>query len=153
MDGSVATYLKEIDTPFTFGDLMNKGFLGTEDYEGSGRWKYREVPIKDKVGRNLRLWNMGAVIPKGKSKSDILHYKAERLVWGQQSDDPEKVSIIEELLWDDGRKELRFCYRTMSAKKGAWTWGQYALIAPKTDIEELLNLAAVKGMLSLGGQT
>jgi len=128
---------------------MQKGFFEANDYQThpQTKRKYREIPIFDRKNHPLRIWMFGQVIPKDKSK--VRHYEVGRLVWGQQSDSPEKVMIIEELQWEDGRKELRFCYRILTHKTGAWHWGQYALMTPRSDIEEMLSLAAEKGMLSL----
>ena len=61
---------------------------------------------------------------------------------------------IEELYWD-ARKvtELRFGYFIIGKngkKKGRWTWGQFALIAPKKpnhDIQDLIGFAKKKGLL------
>ena len=110
--------------------------------------KVREIPIKDRSGKTLRLKLEGSTTPKGGSKKDKSHYKISKVVWGQQSNAPDKVILIEELLWDDGRKELRFGYRTQTHKKSLW-WGQFALMAPVKDIEELLQLAKDKGLVHL----
>ena len=101
----------------------------------------REIPIKDRTGRNLRLKLQGSATKKGAPKTDKIPYTVGKVVWGQQSNAPDKVILIEELLWGDGRKELRFCYRTQTHKKGVWWWGQFALMVPIHDIEELLQLA------------
>ena len=84
---------------------------------------------------------------KGAPKKDKLSYEIGKVVWGQQSNAPDKVILIEELLWGDGRKELRFCYRTQTHKKGVWWWGQSALMVPLHDIEELLQLAKENGLI------
>jgi hypothetical protein len=109
----------------------------------------REIPIKDKTGKNLLLKLGGSSIPKGKTRKDRLDYKISKVVWGQQSNAPDKVILIEELLWEDNRKELRFCYRTQDHKKGRWWWGQFALMVPVQDIEELLKLARENGLISI----
>ena len=109
--------------------------------------KVREIPIKDKSGKNLILSLHGSASQKGMPKEPRLPYEVKKVVWGQQSNAPEKVILIEELLWDDGRKELRFCYRTQTHKEGLWWWGQSALMVPVSDIEELLQLAKEKGLI------
>ena len=123
---------------------MQKGFLDSKD-------KIWEIPVKDRLGKNLILTKRrGSVIPKGKSAQDRLWFNIDRLVWGRQSDYSDKVIFIEELNWEhDKRKELRFGYRTLSHKKGTWHWGQYALIAPLSDVQELLSYAVKKGMIIL----
>ena len=82
--------------------------------------KVREIPIKDRTGKTLHLKLDGRVTPKRKLKKDKLHFKISKVVWGQQSNDQDKVLLIEELTWDDGRKELRFGYRTQTHEKGLW---------------------------------
>ena len=109
----------------------------------------REIPVKDRTGRKLRLKLEGSSTPKGMSKKEKFPYKISKVVWGQQSNAPDKVILIEELLWGDGRKELRFCYRTQTHEKGLWWWGQFALMVPVKDIEELLQLAKEKGLIHL----
>jgi len=109
----------------------------------------REIPIKDKTGKNLCLKLVGSFTPKGMPKEVKIPYTISKVVWGQQSNAPDKVILIEELLWGDGRKELRFCYRTQDHKKGRWWWGQFALMVPVKDIEELLQLAKEKGLIHL----
>jgi hypothetical protein len=137
--------------------LAKKGFIGLTNFKQAGNGKrYCDIPVKDKKGNDLRVWvNTGFVIPKGfKSKMYAEPYSIDRLVWGLPSDNPEKVVMVQELRWKDERKELRFCYYTVSSetnktRKGVWTWGQYALITPKEDIEELLRYATEMEMLSL----
>jgi hypothetical protein len=121
---------------------MIKGYFLEED-------KVREIPIKDRTGKNLHLKLEGSVTPKGKLKKDKLHFKISKVVWGQQSNDQTKIILIEELVWDDGRKELRFGYRPQTHEKGLWWWGQSALMAPVNDIKELLQLAKEKGLIEI----
>ncbi|OLS14558.1 MAG: hypothetical protein RBG13Loki_1841 [Promethearchaeota archaeon CR_4] len=109
----------------------------------------REIPIHDRTGKNLRLNTDGSIIPKGQHAKDKVSFKIGKVVWGQQSDAPEKVILIEEILWEDGRKELRFGYRTITHEKGAWWWGESALMTPIEDIQELLHLARKNGLLSI----
>lgn len=109
----------------------------------------REIPIKDRTGKNLILTLEGSSTSKGMSKKVKFPYKISKVVWGQQSNAPDKVILIEELLWGDGRKELRFCYRTQTHEKGLWWWGQFALMVPIGDIQELLKLAEEKGLLTI----
>lgn len=134
---------------------LNKGFLDLSQSTSlpDGR-KFWDIPLKDHKGNSLRLWvNMGFVIPKGKTKADRRPYARTKAIWGQQSDDSDKVILIEELLWDDGRKEIRLGYYTTTAdsapkRSGVWTWGQFALMAPEADLKELLAFAKEKGFLA-----
>jgi hypothetical protein len=118
----------------------------------SDEMKEREIPIRDRTGSTLILHrHRGSITPKGKTKRDKKRFKYGKVVWGQQSGtekDP-KVILIEEILWENGRKELRFGYRTLTHKKGVWWWGQSALMAPIEDIQELLKLAKDNGLLSM----
>jgi hypothetical protein len=109
----------------------------------------REIPIRDRTGKKLCLKLQGSFTPKGKSKKDKVPYRVGKVVWGQQSNAPDKVILIEELLWGNGEKSLRFCYRTQTHKKGLWWWGQFALMVPIHDIEELLQLAKENGLIQL----
>jgi hypothetical protein len=108
----------------------------------------REIPIKDRTGKNLRLKLGGSFTPKGKPREVKIPYSVSKVVWGQQSNAPDKVILIEELLWKNGRKELRFCYRTQDHKKGRWWWGQFALMVPIEDFKELLQLAKENGLIT-----
>ena len=119
---------------------MRKGYFSEND-------KIREIPIKDRINKSLFLKTEGQVIPKGGSKGEVIHFKINKVVWGQQSNAEDKIILIEELEWDNGDKELRFGYRTQTHEKGIWWWGEYVLMAPVNDIEELLSLAKEKGFL------
>lgn len=109
----------------------------------------REIPIKDGRGKTLILKLHGSASRKGEPKKVRFSYTVSKVVWGQQTNAPDKVILIEELLWSDGRKELRFCYRTQTHKKRLWWWGQSALMVPVSDIEELLQMAKENGIIQL----
>lgn len=109
------------------------------------------LKVKDKTGHYMTLNKWGSVTPKGKNKKDKVRFKRRKVVWGQQSgteNDP-KVILIEEIVWNGGKKELRFGYRTVTHKQGRWGWGQFALMTPIEDFLELLNLAKENGLLEL----
>jgi hypothetical protein len=108
---------------------------------------HREVPLLDKAGRKLSLKLKGSATQKGKPKTDKIYYRISRVVWGIQTTVNDKIILIEELVFDDGRKELRFSYYTQRHKDGKWAWGQFALIVPPEDIAELLALAQEKGLM------
>jgi hypothetical protein len=55
---------------------------------------------------------------------------------------------LEEIEWEsDKRIELRMAYYTTS-KTGHWWWGQFALMIPRKDLEELLRYGRERGLLS-----
>lgn len=71
----------------------------------------------------------------------------EKLIWAQQSDKQEKIILLEEIVWTtDKRTELRLGYYTTD-RYGSWSWGQFALMIPKVDFEELLAFAKEKRIL------
>lgn len=124
---------------------MKKGYFSAET-----KSQYRKIPIKDEngKGKELILKDYARITPKGKKEKERI--RIGKVVWGQQSGTSEanpKVILIEELIWNDGRRELRFGYRTVTHRRKVWWWGESALMAPIGDIRELLELAKSKGML------
>jgi hypothetical protein len=121
---------------------MKKGFFDKND----GQWV---IPIADKHGNYLDL-RKGRV-HTARHKYDIkekIRFKVKRTLWCQQSDEPEKIIILEEIEWESNKKtELRIGYYTTS-KTGHWWWGQFALMIPQKDLEELLRYGREKGFLS-----
>jgi hypothetical protein len=109
--------------------------------------KVREVPLVDGAGKRLLLKLSGSAAQKGKPKASKINYKINKVVWGKQSNVQDKIILIEELVFDDDRKELRFSYYMQRHKDGRWAWGQFALMVPPEDIEELLILAREKGLM------
>jgi len=120
---------------------MSQGFFSETDTS-------REIPVKDRQGKMLRLKNEGSILPQGKSENDRVHFRIGKVVWRQQSNYPQKVILIEQLLWPDGTEELRFGYRITTSKKGVWWWGESALMAPLDDVQALLQLAKEKKLIS-----
>jgi hypothetical protein len=62
----------------------------------------------------------------------------------------DKVAILEELEFDDGKRELRLGYYIIGHRgrmKGKWAWGQYALFIPAEDLVKLVEKAREKGIL------
>lgn len=119
---------------------MNKGYFDRNTDE----WI---VPIADKHGNSLHLRKDGLARNKYSHKEKT-QFQVQKLVWAQQSDYPEKIIILEEIVWADNRTELRLGYYTTS-RTGHWWWGQYAVMIPKKDLEELLAYAVEKQILSL----
>ena len=121
---------------------MEKGYFDSKDSE----WIIR---IKDKHGNHLDLKK--GKIHYARDKLDPtkrFKFIVNRVVWGQQSNAPEKVILIEEIQWlADNRTEIRFGYYIFT-KDGKWWWGQFAPMIPKRDVRELLKYAEEKGMFS-----
>ena len=134
---------------------MEKGFFDRDEWtwqDKAGRRKYRVITrAKDHHGNPLKLWNRGSSGAKGDKGTRRIH-EVGKLVWGIQSDYNEKVIVLEELMLKGGRTELRLGYRTVTAdtnkkRKGVWWWGESALMVPPSDLRELFELAADRGML------
>lgn len=121
---------------------MKKGFFDEND----DHWI---VAIADKHGNNLNLHKKRVHSARHKyDREKKLQFKVKRLVWCQQSDVPSKVIILEEIEWEsDKRTELRMGYYATS-RTGHWWWGQFALMIPRKDLEELLRYGREKGLLS-----
>lgn len=119
---------------------MKKGFFDKNNDE----WV---IPITDRKGKKLNLKKGRMHTARDKYSQKVKRFQVRKLVWGQQSDNPEKIIVLEEIVWDDNRHELRLGYYTTS-KSGHWWWGQYALMIPQKDLEEILRYAMDKRMLN-----
>ncbi len=122
---------------------MRKGFFAESD-------RVREIPIKDGTDKFLRLKKSGSITPKGRPQ-ERERFDIGRVIWGQQSTNPDIVILIEELIWMDGKRELRFGYWTTTHEKKKWWWGQSALITPIDDIQELIRFAEGKNLMPQKG--
>ncbi len=119
-----------------------KGYFGEKDTN----WI---VPITDRVGNRLDLKKGRIHYARDKLTGEQKAFEVKRLVWAQQSDCPEKIIVLEEIVFsDDGGHGLRLGYYTTS-RTGHWWWGQYALMIPREDLEELLIYARDNNMLSI----
>lgn len=119
---------------------MNKGYFD----ELSQDWT---IPIQDKRGRPLNLSK--DQVHKARDKSDpskTTNFKVTRMVWGQQTDLPEKVNFIAEILWSDGDISCWLCYYIFD-RYGKWAFGQFGPMMPITDLRELYEYAHEKGIL------
>lgn len=79
-----------------------------------------------------------------------MNFSIEKYVTLQQSNYPEKTFVLQEILFDDGNKEIRIGYYIIGKKprmQGKWVWGQYCPFIPKHDFEKLLDKAKEKGIL------
>lgn len=121
---------------------MRKGFFD----ENNDEWI---TGIADKHGKHLDLHKGRVHTARHKyNRERKLQFEVRRLVWCQQSDAPKKIILLEEIKWKSSKKtELRFGYYTTS-KTGHWWWGQFALMIPKEDLEELLEYGRERGLLS-----
>lgn len=76
------------------------------------------------------------------------HYKIVEQIHKFQSDDPEKAIVLQKILFDDGRIEIRLAYYIIGKKpkmKGQWVWGQFATLMPIKDFQAIYNEAKSKG--------
>src|SRR5437867_1909933 len=103
--------------------------------------------------RTISLPGLPALKPKRwyQEKASLIKCPIKRMAWVQQSDNPGKVIILEEI--DFGQKhELRLRYHIMGKKpgsRGRWTFGQYAPILPVSDFLALLQVALKNGLLTV----
>lgn len=120
--------------------MMLKGYF----YEKDTNWV---VPIERK-GKMIVLKKEHTARDKITGEKNA--FSVKRVIWTQQSNDPEKIIILEEFVWESGKRKgetyFRIGYYT-TAKSGAWWWGQFALMIPENDFEELLTYAREKNML------
>jgi len=64
---------------------------------------------------------------------------------------PEKRFILQELLFETGKKRIRIGYYIIGKKpkmKGKWVWGQSCPMFPEQDIKKLLEKAKSKGIIN-----
>jgi len=62
----------------------------------------------------------------------------------------EKIFVLQEILFKDGKKELRLGYYIIGKKpraKGKWVWGQFCPFFPKKDLIKLIEKAKKEGIL------
>jgi hypothetical protein len=122
---------------------MRKGYFDQSD---SG-WI---IPITDKYGHPLDLGKDRTRSAKIKEEPEKkIYFTVERCAWIQQSDLGDKIIVLQMLRFEEKRglrnkREIRFCYYTTS-RTGHWWWGQFAVMIPQSDFEELLDLAREKG--------
>lgn len=67
-----------------------------------------------------------------------------------QSDLPSKILCLQNIEFDDGRKEVRLGYYIIGKKPkmlGRWVWGQYAALMPVKDFKKLIRKAEEKGWI------
>jgi len=78
------------------------------------------------------------------------NFKIGRYVSLRQSNYSEKIFVLQEILFKDGKKELRLGYYIIGKKpraKGKWVWGQFCPFFPKKDLIKLIEKAKKEGIL------
>jgi len=102
--------------------------------------KFKKLP-------KLKIKDSGSLVDiDGKRKK----FKIGKYVTLRQSNYPEKIFVLQEILFEDGKKELRIGYYIIGKKprsKGKWVWGQYCPFFPKQDLKKLIEKARKKGIL------
>lgn len=95
----------------------------------------------------LRIKKSGSLIDiNGKRKK----FKIGEYVTLKQSNYPKKKFVLQEILFEDGKKELRVGYYIIGKKprsKDKWVWGQFCPLFPKKDLERLIQKAKNKGII------
>ena len=83
-------------------------------------------------------------------KNKRRNYKIIKEIRLRQSTYPEKIFVLQELLFKNGKKEIRIGYYIIGKKgkmKGKWVWGQYCPLFPRKDLEKLIKLAKKEGFI------
>jgi len=76
----------------------------------------RVIPIEDRTGQYLKMKNKGSFKVKGKHKKR--KFDIGKTVWLQQSDNSEKIILIEEILWYNGKREDSVTVQQMQRAAG-----------------------------------
>ena len=108
--------------------------------------------------------NEQPVLPSRKGKRGTLvdpnggrlHFTITDEIRKPQSDLPSKIIVLERILFDDGRIELRLGYYIIGKKPkmfGKWVWGQYCTLLPVRDFTAIVSQAQRLGWLSDTEQT
>lgn len=67
-----------------------------------------------------------------------------------QSDNRDKLIVLQRIEFEHGRKEIRLGYYIIGKKpkmKGRWVWGQFATLMPLRDFKTLIHRAVKRGWL------
>lgn len=78
------------------------------------------------------------------------NFKIGKYITLRQSNYPGKIFVLQEILFEDGKKELRLGYYIIGKKPGAknrWVWGQYCPFFPKRDLIKLIRKAKEAAIL------
>lgn len=77
-------------------------------------------------------------------------FKIGEYVTLKQSNYPGKIFVLQEIFFEDGKKEIRVGYYILGKKprmKNKWTWGQFCPFFPKKDLVALIKKAKAKGII------
>lgn len=77
-------------------------------------------------------------------------FEVGKYVTLKQSDYPEKIFVLQEIIFTSGKKEIRIAYYIIGKKprmKGKWVWGQFCPLLPKRDLVQLLKKAKKEGII------
>lgn len=95
----------------------------------------------------LNIKKSGQIIDiNGKEKK----FKIGKYVTLTQSTYPGKIFVLQEILFEDGKKEIRVGYYILGKKprmKDKWTWGQFCPFFPKEDLIDLIKKAKKEGII------
>lgn len=81
---------------------------------------------------------------------NVQKFKVSKQVTLTQSDYPEKVFVLQEIIFETSKTEIRIGYYIIGQKgwaKGKWAWGQFCPFFPKKDLQKLITLAKKEGIL------
>jgi len=95
----------------------------------------------------LTIKKSGSLIDIGGEKKN---FKIGRYVTLKQSADSKKIFVLQEIIFEDGKKEIRIGYYIIGKKprmKNKWAWGQFCPLFPKKDLIKLIEKAKKKGII------
>lgn len=79
-----------------------------------------------------------------------IKFEIKKQVTLKQSDYPEKIFVLQELYFENGKKEIRIGYYIIGKKghaRGRWIWGQFCPFFPNQDLTKLVRKAKRKGII------
>jgi len=79
-----------------------------------------------------------------------IKFEIKRQVTLEQSNYPKKTFVLQELHFENGKKQIRIGYYIIGKKPGArdrWVWGQFCPFFPKQDLNKLIRKAKRKGII------
>lgn len=103
--------------------------------------------LKAKKFPKLKIRDSGSLVDIGGKR---VNFKIDRYVMLRQSNYAGKIFVLQEILFENHKKEIRIGYYIIGKKprsKGKWVWGQYCPFFPKQDLIRLIGKAKKKGIL------
>ncbi len=79
-----------------------------------------------------------------------INFEVKKQVTLRQSNYPEKTFVLQELQFENGKKEIRLGYYIIGKKprsKGKWVWGQFCPLFPKKDFIKIIKKAKTAGII------